>query len=76
MDHRMMPPPGMHPLGAFAPPPPPGAPPPAMVLDSKAALDVKSKKWSQTNTKKFSKKKKSGKLILNKIKCYSKVIIT
>mmetsp|Transcript_709 Transcript_709/g.1176 ORF Transcript_709/g.1176 Transcript_709/m.1176 type:complete len:2363 (+) Transcript_709:30-7118(+) len=34
--------------------------PPSMPDDPQAALDIKSRKWAQTNAKKFSKKKKGG----------------
>ena len=62
-------PPGMH----YQPPPPPGKFPPGLAAqqqqqyqqqqqqnDPKAMLDAKSRKWAQTNSKKYLKKKKAG----------------
>lgn len=34
--------------------------PPSSELDPRALLEIKSRKWAQTNSKRFSKKKKGG----------------
>ena len=61
MDPRMMPP-GMMPPLPFGGPPGAfnGAQPPLPPMDPRAALEAKSRKWAQTNSKKYTKKKKGG----------------
>jgi pre-mRNA-processing factor 8 len=56
------PPPGE--IHHHQPPQPKGAPPP--FEDAKELLDVKSRKWAQFNSKRYSSKKKSGFVEANK----------